>query len=530
MTRRDYFLLYLAATVFYAVLTLIVRAPGYMDAEYYYAGGIQLVSGHGLFEPYLWNYLSSPGSLPVHAFSYWMPLSSYVAAAGMWLSKSTAFAAARLIFILAAGLIPLITAKMAEDISPRKGSGWLAGSIALFSAYYLIHLTTTDSFVLMMILGSAFLYLVPRVLENTATKNIWLTVIGFGVVSGLLHLARTDGILWFFAGFSLLLLRDFGLLKKPSLPFYKSIVILLVFVASYLLVMGSWYWRNLSAFQSLFPPGNNLMLFAVEYNDIFFFKTADLGLPRLMEAGIGAFSLARVKALFSNLLSFIGVNGSILLSPFIVIGLWQTRRSSRTRVAVVITLLILVLMSIVFPFAGTRGGFFHSMAAFQPFFWSLVPLGLLKCIELGVQKRKWQLNRSWKLLGTTFLAAVSIVSILVFMQKLNSSDSAGVPWNESLDNIRSSNQEIVQLTGDQDSVIMVNDPPGYWLATGRRAVVIPSDSLESLQTAATKFDVRFVIIEQDNRKILEELTLKPALAQRLRLISGDEVLAIYEIQ
>ena len=116
------------------------------------------------------------------------------------------------------------------------------------------------------------------------------------------------------------------------------------------------------------------------------------------------------------------------------------------------------------------------------------------------------------------------------MQKLNSSDSAGVPWNESLDNIRSSNQEIVQLTGDQDSVIMVNDPPGYWLATGRRAVVIPSDSLESLQTAATKFDVRFVIIEQDNRKILEELTLKPALAQRLNLISGNEETAIYEIQ
>jgi hypothetical protein len=39
-------------------------APGYMDADYYYAGGRTLATGHGFTEMVLWNYLDNPAGLP----------------------------------------------------------------------------------------------------------------------------------------------------------------------------------------------------------------------------------------------------------------------------------------------------------------------------------------------------------------------------------------------------------------------------------------------------------------------------------
>ena len=56
-------------------------APGYMDADYYYAGGRQLATGHGFSESYLWNYLDDPTGLPHPSNAYWMPLASLLAAA-----------------------------------------------------------------------------------------------------------------------------------------------------------------------------------------------------------------------------------------------------------------------------------------------------------------------------------------------------------------------------------------------------------------------------------------------------------------
>jgi hypothetical protein len=72
-------------------------APGYMDADYYYAGGIQLASGGKLEEPFLWNYLDNPVGLPHPAFTYWMPLPAVVAAAGIYLTGEFDFGSARLV-------------------------------------------------------------------------------------------------------------------------------------------------------------------------------------------------------------------------------------------------------------------------------------------------------------------------------------------------------------------------------------------------------------------------------------------------
>ena len=170
------------------VIVALQPVPGYMDADYYFAGGKQLASGHGFSDPFLWNYLDHPQGLPHPSNSYWNPLASIVAAGGMILTGKINFLSARIGFILMAALAPLIVAALAYRISHKRSLALLAGLLTIFSGYYLPFIVTTDNYSLYMLVGALFFLLLDRL---TIPKSIVL-----GVLAGALNLARGDGLLW----------------------------------------------------------------------------------------------------------------------------------------------------------------------------------------------------------------------------------------------------------------------------------------------------------------------------------------------
>ncbi|MDO9130603.1 MAG: hypothetical protein Q7U34_12130, partial [Anaerolineales bacterium] len=70
MNWRHYLLLALFGLIVSGSIAAFQSVPGYMDADYYYAGGLQLAAGRGFTEPYLWNYLDDPASLPHPSHAY----------------------------------------------------------------------------------------------------------------------------------------------------------------------------------------------------------------------------------------------------------------------------------------------------------------------------------------------------------------------------------------------------------------------------------------------------------------------------
>ena len=159
MTRRDLLLLFLLGLAVPLAIAQFQSLPGYMDADYYFGGGIQLAKGNGFTEPYLWNYLSDPQGLPTPSHAYWMPLASIVAAAGMWLTGQTTFAAARLGFILLAALVPPLTAILAFRLTSNRTLSLLSGLLACFPIYYAPFLPVTDNYAIYMLLGVSFFLL-----------------------------------------------------------------------------------------------------------------------------------------------------------------------------------------------------------------------------------------------------------------------------------------------------------------------------------------------------------------------------------
>ena len=83
MSRWYLFFLAALGLAVYLLVAVFQHTPGYMDAEYYYAGGLRLAGGDGFTEPFIWNYLDNPPGLPHPSHTYWMPLASLVAYLGI---------------------------------------------------------------------------------------------------------------------------------------------------------------------------------------------------------------------------------------------------------------------------------------------------------------------------------------------------------------------------------------------------------------------------------------------------------------
>ena len=375
MHVRFYLSLFLVGLLVFGTAAAFQQTPGYMDAEYYYAGALRLARGESLDEPYLWNYLNDPPGLPAPAFAYWMPLVSLMAAAGLKLGLG--WWGARLPFLLLAACVPVLSAYMAWKFTGQLFAARLAGVLALFPGFYLAYLGAIDAFALYMVLGGLFLLLAFEMRLKPA-----LRLAGLGLLAGLMHLARADGLLWLGAAL--------GAAVWQARRERRKFLYLVLPLAAYGLVMAPWYGRNLSVWGALFPPGNGRTLWLVEYGQTMIFPAGLLNFSTWVAAGWGAHLAGRLEALGSNLQTVAAVQGGVVLFPFMLIGAFKLRRCLPVALGLALWALTLAAMSLIFPYAGQYGGFFHSGAAFQPLWWALAPVGLEAAVRTVAVWRRWQ--------------------------------------------------------------------------------------------------------------------------------------------
>jgi len=134
-------------------MAVFVRAPGYMDAEYYFATAVELSEGRGFQEPFLWNYLDDPTALPHPSHLYWMPLASILAAAGSS-AFGGGFGAAQIPFVILAAGLPLLSAWIALRLEASPRQAMLSGLLGAFAGFFLPFLVTNDAFALYAWIGT----------------------------------------------------------------------------------------------------------------------------------------------------------------------------------------------------------------------------------------------------------------------------------------------------------------------------------------------------------------------------------------
>jgi len=509
MNWKDYLIITLLCAVVLGVTASFLGSPGYMDAEYYYALGLRIAKDGELSEPFIWNYLTEVQTIPHPLFSYWMPLPALVASIGMWIAGIFSFSAARSGQIAFAALIPAVTMGLCYSLTGKRLISWLAGMLAVFPAFYSIFLTTTDSFGIMMLLGGFYLW---TALGNNSRSKFFV----LGLLTGLLHLTRPDGLLWFAAGFFLV--------YKNGKKIWKSGVLLII---GYLLVMGPWLIRNVSVLGEILPGASTRVLWLRDYDELFLFQTKDLNYRQWYSQGWVQILGNVFISGWANLKTLLFVQGQLVLFPLILLGLRKNWRNTAVQSLLIVWGLDFLLMSVAFPFAGMRGGYLHSGAGFQPLFWSLSAAGFAYLIAKGVRKRNWTSPKAELLFGASLVVIISLGSVYLFNERVVGPDPEQPLWNTSNRVAKEIGFTLHDL--DLEGLVMINNPPGFYTATGRSAVVIPSGGVPEIIRAANKFAVDYLILEPNHPSSLDLLYQYPEHDPALEFITSEDGIKYFRI-
>ncbi len=514
---------YLALGLLGLITTLVVAhfqsTPGYMDADYYFGGGVQLVNGNGFSEMIIWNYLDDPQGLPHASHAYWMPFASMIAAIGMWITHTSDFASARLGFILISILVSPLTALLSYSISKRRDFALAAGCFAIFSGYYVPFVSTTDTFSIYMVLGVAFFLLLGLGIINDGVKIRLIASFGMGLIAGVAHLSRADGAMW-------LIMACLSVVMLPKITNRLRFGSTLMVIMGYLLVMLPWFLRNFTEFGTALAPGGSRALWLTQYDQTFSFPASKLSLASWVASGWGSIIGQRIDALIWNLQTTWAVQGLIILLPFILIGAWINRKDLRIRIGIIAWLLTFMMMTFAFPFAGSRGGFFHSGAALMPLWWALAPIGLERAVLWLEIKRNWRKGEAFRVFLIGSICICILMSFILFYERVISTPGWGFE-SRRYQKI----EDLLSLDKSPPSeAVLVGNPPGYFNVTGRPSIAVPNKSLDTVLEVAGIFDARYLILESDGLPApLKELYVNRSVLSTIQYIGEVDGARIFAI-
>lgn len=493
MRKSDLIILYFVAVLILSITLIFQSDPGYMDSEFYYLGGKQLIQG-SLEIPVVWNYLDNPTSLPNPIFSYWMPFASIVSALSMLIFGSSFLGSRILILILAAGLAPF-TYWMAVKITANRFTGFIAGSIAILSGYYLKFLTIPETILPYMFLGMLYLYFFGRIgTRNNENEIHSIDFFILGLITGLIHLTRADGLVFFILGLTLIV---FIFLRRKNNVSKKWVFNIIFFIGSYCLVMIFWFVSNLHFYDSIFAPATSKAFWIATYDDTFIFPASNLNFDYWFKNALELRPTQIVEAIKLNIGTFLGVQLMIMGLPLLILGLRRNINKHIVRIGILLLLMIFFLMTIIFPLAGARGGFLHSASSIQILIWIMIADGLQSFFEWGIRKRNWNLNRSQRMFGTAFIVITALFTLIIYKNDVIGISTRELKWEQDYKQYEKIEEIIAQKSLEKTDVIMINNPLGYYYSTGRWSIVVPNAEKDQLLEVVQLFKVKYLVLDEN---------------------------------
>jgi 4-amino-4-deoxy-L-arabinose transferase-like glycosyltransferase len=512
--RRDVWLVFGLALMVHLIAALPQTQPDYMDASYYLVGGQRLVQGYGFTDPYVWNYLDRPETLPHPSHLYWMPLPSILVAASQTIFGVN-YRAAQIPFVLLAAVLPVLAYLIASRISGVRRHAWIAALLTIFSPFYLPYWGVPESFTPFAVAGALAIYW-----ACAEAKWKWLAA---GACAGLAHLARADGALLLVPLLLIQIrLHDPAGRRKLFIRYPSSLILIIV---GYLVMMLPWFARNLSVIGTPLSTAGTQTIWMCNYDELFAYGQ-QFDLAHLL--GCGNIIASRVNGVTSGVVHWLAEAGMIFLAPLIVIGLWRERGVRLFQAALWYAALLFAVMTLVFTFAGDRGGLFHSTGVLLPFFYAAVPIGLDAMIDWIAQRRRWNAVSAKKIFGAAFVGYAVLLSFFIYRGRVIGQDWSRPIWNQS-DQVYDSIGQWLHDRGERDPIVMVNNPPGFTYQTDLRSIVIPYGSAAELLRAADQFGATWLVLDANRPEALAGLYANPDSERRFVVRSAVGPVLVLEI-
>jgi hypothetical protein len=104
-------------------------------------------------------------------------------------------------------------------------------------------------------------------------------------------------------------------------------------------------------------------------------------------------------------------------------------------------------------------------------------------------------------------------------------------WDESARDYAELGAVLNQIGAPADAIVMVNNPPGFALATQHAAIVIPNGDVATSLAAAERYGATYLLLEENHPQGLSGLYATPQSAdglQYLQTINGTHIFLIGE--
>jgi hypothetical protein len=482
--RRDLASLFVLALAVRLAVAILISRPGYMDVAYYAAGAVHLAQGGGLSEPFLWNYLDNPAGIPHPGFLYWMPLPSLLAAPFAALFSGSFFAL-QIPFVLFSACFPLVGYVVAWQMTGVRRHAWFAGLLTLFSDFFFPYWTLPETFAPFALFGGLALWLAGSKRQDAGCRIGWLVSLFVGLLIGLAHLTRPDGILLLPVALLALLISPRSRITHRA----SRLVIghLSLVIAGYLLVMGPWFARNLVTIGTPLSPAGTKTLWLTTYDDLFCYG-CDLSPHSYLAWGWGNILRSKLWAAGVNLERFLAEDCLVFLFPFAFIGSYRLRRHLPVTLSVVYLLLIYLLHSFAFTFPGPRGGFFHASAPVLPFLFAAAVEGLDAVVGWVGRRRRWIVRQAQAVFAVAAVVGAVALSAYVASGKLTG-------WRVADEAYQEVGRWLDAHAVPGGTLVMVGNPPAFWYHTHRPAVIVPNGDIEALLAAGDRYGVAYVVLD-----------------------------------
>jgi hypothetical protein len=218
------------------------------DISFYYAVAQNLAEGRGFVIDYIWNFWNHPTGVPTPSNVWWMPLTSVIAAVGMWFGRPD-YVSAQRAMIVATSVLPLVMYLVGRDAFRSRAVGLVGALFATTFHLFLDQPSAPLSHGPYVVLAPLTLWLIVRSTDDPR----WLKWAGASIA--LTQLARSDGIVLFAA----LLAAHLVHWRRPP---WRA---LLAVPLAYALVMAPWWAHNLSVHGALMPGGSFRAVFLSDY-------------------------------------------------------------------------------------------------------------------------------------------------------------------------------------------------------------------------------------------------------------------------
>ncbi len=509
---HPYILLFFITLGLRVATALPLQQAGYMDASYAMHVAENIVKGRGLVEDVLWNYLDDPTGLPHPSNLYWMPLPSLLIVP-FYALIGLSYRVAQIPFLILSLFLPLFSFYLSRRIFGRNDYAWAAAIFTAFSGFYTVYWVSPDNFTVFGLTASLCLYVIARGIETGSVRYMILA----GGLAALSHLSRADGIL-------LLAVAPIAMMFHRSTRRVKTILPLtLLLIAAYLVVMAPWFARDYFTVGAIYPSAGTKTLWLTSYDELFRY-TDDLTPGRYLAWGPGPILASKAAAAIRNLFILAFGDLQIFLAPFAAIGLWQLRRRLEFLPFFVYAFALYAVMTLAFTFPSWRGSLLHSATALLPFLAVASPPGIDTAIRWVAQRRRtWRAKEASAVFLAGFCIMAVVISLFLYSQGIFGAWTGEVSetllWNQRDAHYYPVARWLEQNARPED-VVMVVDPPSFYAVSHRRAIMIPTDGERAILDSARRYGARYLILEYDHPKPLDELYQSPAGSQTLVRVAG----------